>query len=49
MTVENSKILIEKIKIIYNEGWIKTLRKGDIIGMYSVIDASEFFIQAKAV
>ena len=29
MTVENSKILIEKIKIIYNEGWIKTLRKGD--------------------
>ena len=29
MAVENAKILIEKIKTIYNEGWIKTLRKGD--------------------
>ncbi len=29
MTTENTKILINKIKKIYKEGWIKTLRKGD--------------------
>ena len=29
MTASNSEILIDKIKEIYNEGWIKTLRRGD--------------------
>jgi hypothetical protein len=29
MTTENTKILTNKIKKIYKEGWIKTLRKGD--------------------
>jgi len=29
MTVSNSETLIDKIKEIYNEGWIKTLKRGD--------------------
>ena len=29
MTASNSEILINKVKDIYKEGWIKTLRRGD--------------------